>query len=135
MGQPTFWDNQDKAKKTILQLKPLNALLKPYEELQASVADIHTMAELAEADEELAAELETALPKVETRADEFEFQAMLSGPQDASNAFLRIQAGAGGTDACDWAQMLLRMYARWAERHNLSVQLQDELKNEEAGIQ
>jgi peptide chain release factor 2 len=135
MGQPTFWDNQDKAKKTILQLKPLNALLKPYEELQASVADIHTMAELAEADEELAAELETALPKAEIRADEFEFQAMLSGPQDASNAFLRIQAGAGGTDACDWAQMLMRMYARWAERRGFEVGLQDEVKNEEAGIQ
>jgi peptide chain release factor 2 len=60
---------------------------------------------------------------------------MMSGAQDGSNAFLRIQAGAGGTDACDWAQMLLRMYARWAEKHGFGVELQDELKNEEAGIQ
>jgi peptide chain release factor 2 len=135
MSHPTFWDNQDKAKKTIQQLKPLNALLKPYEELQSAVADIHTMAEFAEADDEMAAELESSLPKIEQRTDAFEFQAMLSGPQDASNAFLRIQAGAGGTDACDWAQMLLRMYARWAERHGFQVSLQDELKNEEAGIQ
>jgi len=135
MSQATFWDNQDKAKKTIQQLKVLNALLKPYEELQSAVADLHTMAELAESDDELAAELESSLPKIEEKTDAFEFQAMLAGPQDASNAFLRIQAGAGGTDACDWAQMLLRMFARWAERHGFQVGLQDELKNEEAGIQ
>jgi peptide chain release factor 2 len=135
MSQATFWDNQDKAKKTIQQLKVLNALLKPYEELQSAVGDLHTMAELAESDDELAAELESSLPKIEEKTDAFEFQAMLSGPQDASNAFLRIQAGAGGTDACDWAQMLLRMFARWAERHGFQVGLQDELKNEEAGIQ
>jgi peptide chain release factor 2 len=135
MSQPTFWDNQDKAKKIIQQLKLLNGMLKPFEELQSAVGDVHTMAELSEADEELEAELVTALPQVEEKADAFEFQAMLSGPQDASNAFLRIQAGAGGTDACDWAQMLLRMYARWAERHGFQVGLQDELKNEEAGIQ
>jgi peptide chain release factor 2 len=135
MSQPTFWDNQDKAKKIIQQLKLLNGMLKPFEELQSAVGDVHTMAELSEADEELEAELATALPQVEEKADAFEFQAMLSGPQDASNAFLRIQAGAGGTDACDWAQMLLRMYARWAERHGFQVGLQDELKNEEAGIQ
>jgi peptide chain release factor 2 len=135
MSQATFWDNQDKAKKTIQQLKVLNALLKPYEELQSAVGDLHTMAELAEADDELAAEFESSLPKIEEQTDAFEFQAMLSGPQDASNAFLRIQAGAGGTDACDWAEMLLRMFARWAERHGFQVGLQDELKNEEAGIQ
>jgi peptide chain release factor 2 len=135
MSQATFWDNQDKAKKTIQQLKVLNALLKPYEELQSAVGDLHTMAELAEADDELAAELESSVPKIEEQTDAFEFQAMLSGPQDASNAFLRIQAGAGGTDACDWAEMLLRMFARWAERHGFQVGLQDELKNEEAGIQ
>jgi peptide chain release factor 2 len=135
MGQPTFWDNQEKAKATIQQLKPLNALLKPYEELDAAVGELNTMAELGEEDESFATELEGALPKAEQQFEDFEFRAMMSGPQDASNAFLRIQAGAGGTDACDWAQMLLRMYARWAERHGFTVELQDELKNEEAGIQ
>src|SRR5438067_7966613 len=59
---------------------------------------------------------------------------MLSGSHDASNAFLRIQAGAGGTEACDWASMLMRMYIRWAERHGYSVEIVDELRNEEAGI-
>jgi peptide chain release factor 2 len=135
MGEPTFWDNQDKAKKTIQQLKPLNALLKPYEEIAATLGDLSTMAELAEEDEGLEGELEGELPKAETRFEDFEFRAMMSGPQDASNAFLRIQAGAGGTDACDWAQMLLRMYARWSEKHGFTVELQDEVKNEEAGIQ
>src|SRR5262249_52604005 len=63
-----------------------------------------------------------------------ELRAMLSGPQDASNAYLRIQAGTGGTEACDWAQMLMRMYARWAERHGYTADIVDELRNEEAGI-
>src|SRR5438874_3720954 len=135
MSQPAFWDNPDKAKETIQKLKPLNALLKPWEELETTLGDVAALTELAAEDEGMEDELVETLPKVEKRLDEFEFQAMLSGPQDASNAFLRIQAGAGGTDACDWAQMLLRMYARWAERHGFQVSLQDELKNEEAGIQ
>jgi len=135
MGEPTFWDNQDRAKATIQQLKTLNALVKPYEELAASIDDLKTMAELAEEDAGLEAELESELPKAEARFEDFELKAMMSGPLDGSNAFLRIQAGAGGTDACDWAQMLLRMYARWAEQHGFTVELQDELKNEEAGIQ
>ncbi len=135
MGEPTFWDNQDRAKATIQQLKTLNGLVKPYEELASSLDDLKAMAELAEEDAGLEAELEGELPKAEARFEDFEFKAMMSGPQDGSNAFLRIQAGAGGTDACDWAQMLLRMYSRWAEKHGFSVELQDELKNEEAGIQ
>ena len=64
-----------------------------------------------------------------------EFQALLSGPLDPEGAFLSVQAGAGGTESCDWAQMLLRMYMRWAEMHGYSVEIVDELKNEEAGIQ
>jgi peptide chain release factor 2 len=135
MGQPTFWDNPERAKETIQKLKPLNALLKPYEELETALGDLGALAELAEEDGGMEDELAEALPDAEKRLDDFEFRAMLSGPQDASNAFLRVQAGAGGTDACDWAQMLLRMYARWAERHGFTVELQDELKNEEAGIQ
>src|SRR6476659_6422766 len=97
MGEPSFWDNQDKAKKTIQQLKTLNALVKPFEELSGSIDDLKTMAELAEEDAGLEAELEGELPKAEARFEEFELKAMMSGPQDGSNAFLRIQAGAGGT--------------------------------------
>jgi peptide chain release factor 2 len=135
MGEPSFWDNQDKAKKTIKQIQTLNAVVKPYEDLATAIGELQTMAELAAEDAGLEAELESELPKAEGKFDAFEFRAMMSGQMDASNAFLRIQAGAGGTDACDWAQMLLRMYGRWAEQHGFGVELQDELKNEEAGIQ
>jgi peptide chain release factor 2 len=134
MGQPAFWDNADKAQQIIQQLKTLNALLKPYEDLKTAGADLQALAELAEEDGTLEAELETELRNQEKRLAEFETQAMLSGPQDASNAYLRIQAGTGGTEACDWASMLLRLYARWAERHGYQADIIDELRNDEAGI-
>src|SRR5262249_6723164 len=85
-------------------------------------------------DSSLEGELDGELHKLEARLAEFELRAIMSGPQDASNAYVRIQAGTGGTDACDWAQMLLRLYARWAERHGFSADIIDELKNDEAGI-
>src|SRR5437588_1465426 len=134
MGGPSFWDNSEKAQQVIQQLKPLNALLKPYEELQTAIADLQALAELAEEDASLEGELESELSRLDKRLSDFELQAMLSGPQDTSNAFVRIQAGTGGTEACDWAQMLLRMYARWAERHGYQTELVDELRNDEAGI-
>jgi peptide chain release factor 2 len=134
MGQPTFWDNPDKAQQVIQQLKPLNALLGPFEALEATGGDLRALAELTEEDASLEPELESELRQVEQRLDDFELQAMLSGPEDASNAFVKIQAGTGGTEACDWAQMLMRMYIRWAERHGFQVEMVDELRNEEAGI-
>jgi peptide chain release factor 2 len=134
MGQPSFWDNLEKAQQVIGQLKPLNGLLKPYEELAADAGDLRALVELAGEEESLEPELEAELGKFEKRLAEFELRSMLDGPQDASNAYLRIQAGAGGTDARDWAQMLLRMYTRWAESHGYTAELVDELPNEEAGI-
>jgi peptide chain release factor 2 len=134
MGRPTFWDNSDKAQQTIQQLKQLNALLKPFEELEATRGDLQALGELTEEDASLNAELEAELRGTERRLDDFELRAMLSGPQDASNAFLKIQAGTGGTEACDWAQMLMRLYSRWSERHGFQIELIDELRNEEAGI-
>jgi peptide chain release factor 2 len=134
MGQPNFWDNQEKAQQTIQQLKPLNALLNPFDELVTGAGDLNALGELTDEDASLEGELETELRKTETRLDQFENTAMLSGPQDASNAYLKIQAGTGGTEACDWAQMLMRMYVRWAERHGFQVELVDELRNDEAGI-
>src|SRR5262249_37336479 len=110
MGQSSFWDNQEKARQVIQSLKPLNALLKPYEELQTTAGDLQELTELCEEDGSLEGELDGELRKAERRLDEFQLQAMLSGAQDGSNAFVRIQAGAGGTEACDWAQMLMRMF-------------------------
>jgi peptide chain release factor 2 len=134
MGLPTFWDNPEKAQQTIQQLKPLNAVLNPFDSLNTSAGDLQALAELAEEDETLEGELEGELQTLETRLGDFEMQAMLSGPQDVSNAYLRVQAGTGGTEACDWAQMLLRMYVRWAERHGYQAEIIDELRNDEAGI-
>ena len=134
MGQATFWDNPENARQIIQELKPLNALLKPYEELESSSGDLNALAELAEESDGLELELQTELEKMDRRLGDFEMQAMLSGPQDASNAYLRVQAGTGGTEACDWAQMLLRMYARWGERHGYQLEMVDELRNDEAGV-
>jgi peptide chain release factor 2 len=134
MAEPKFWDNPEKAQDVISQLKPLNGLLKPYEELETAAGDIQTLVELADEDAGLEEELSRELGPFEKRLAEFELRSMLDGPQDASNAYLRIQAGTGGTEACDWAQMLLRMYARWAESHGFTTELVDELRNEEAGI-
>jgi peptide chain release factor 2 len=134
MGQPTFWDNPERAQQTIGQLKPLNGLLRPFHDLEDAAGDLNALAELSEEDASLEGELTAELGKIESRLEDFELQSILSGPQDASNAFVKIQAGTGGTDACDWAQMLMRMYARWAEDHGYEVAIVDELRNEEAGI-
>src|SRR3954453_4524456 len=134
MGQANFWDNPEKAQQIIAQLKPLNGLLKPYEDLATAAGDIQALAELADGDESLESELDRELGPFEGRLAELEMRSMLDGPQDASNAYLRIQAGTGGTEACDWAEMLLRMYARWAERHGYEAEIIDKLDNEEAGI-
>ena len=134
MSQPTFWDNQDRAQQVIQQLKPLNGVLKPFEDMEATSGDLQALAELSDEDPGLEPELDTELGRLEKKLDDFELQSMLSGPQDASNAYVKIQAGSGGTDACDWAQMLLRMYARWAERHGYQTEIIDELRNDEAGI-
>jgi peptide chain release factor 2 len=134
MSAPGFWDNPDKAQETIQQLKPLSALLKPYEELEAAAGDLQALAELTEEDDSLEGELARELARLEKRLHDFELRAILNGPQDASNAFVRIQAGTGGTDACDFAQMLLRMYSRWAEANGYQVEVVDLLTNDEAGI-
>lgn len=134
MGLPTFWDNQEKAQQVIQQLKPLNGLLNPLDDLQKSAGDVKALAELTEEDPSLESELEKELARLEKALGDFELRAMLSGPQDGSSAFVKVQAGAGGTEACDWAQMLVRMYTRWCERHGYQVELVDELRNDEAGI-
>ncbi len=134
MEQPGFWDNPDRARQVIQQLKPLNNLLNQTEDLQGKVDDLVALAELAEEDAGLEAELESELPRSERLLDEFEMQAIFDRPGDISNAFVKINAGSGGTEACDWAQMLMRMYIRWAERHGFQADIIDELRNEEAGI-
>lgn len=117
------------------QLKVLNSLLKPYEELAAAAGELTAMGELAEEDASFEAEMEPALAKAETQYEAFELQAMMSGKHDSASAVVSIKPGAGGTDACDFAEMLYRAYARWANRHGFSIEDIDEEPNLEAGMQ
>ena len=134
MEKPDFWDNQEKAQEIIQQLKPLNALINPWRELESSVEDVQVMTELAEEEESMEAELDSELGKVEKTLDGFELRAMFDGPADINDAYVKVNAGSGGTEACDWAAMLMRMYIRWCERNNFKVDVIDQLDNEEAGI-
>jgi len=113
----------------------LNAILKPYEELSHASEEISTMAELAEEDASFEAEIEPALVSAEKDLVAFELMAMMSGKQDAATAVVTIKPGAGGTEACDWAEMLYRMYLRWAQRHGFKIEDVDEEPNLEAGLQ
>lgn len=113
----------------------LNALLKPYEELKQISDDLAAMAELAEEDPAFEAEIEPVLAAAEPKLDAFELKAMMSGKQDGANAVVTIKPGAGGTEACDWASMLYRMYVRWAQQHGFSIEEVDEEPNLEAGLQ
>lgn len=135
MAEAGFWDNPERAKSTIQQVKVLNAVVKPHEELTKTAADLSAMVELAEEDQSFEAELETELKKAREKFVDFELKAMMSGKQDSANALVTLKPGAGGTDACDFAEMLFRMYTRWAQRHGFSVEDIDEEPNLEAGLQ
>jgi peptide chain release factor 2 len=112
-----------------------NSLLKPYEELTSAANEIKTMAELADEDPSFEAEMEPALAKAEKQYEAFELQAMMSGKHDAANAVVTIKPGAGGTDACDWAEILFRAYSRWAQRHGFTIEDADTEPNLEGGVQ
>ena len=112
MEAPDFWNDVDKANKTVKKARPIEQKLKSYEEHIAALDDIKTMIELAEeeSDEALAAEAEEALAVFEKKVKEFHLSTLLSGRYDANNAIISLHAGAGGTEAQDWASMLHRMY-------------------------
>jgi len=134
MAQPDFWDNQERARETVGQLKSLQAVVKPLAELLSADDDIMAMAEMAEDDASFAAELPGELERTEKTLEALELQALLDGPHDGSGAILSINARDGGTDANDWAEMLLRMYIQWAKEHDYAVELLDRQDNDEAGI-
>lgn len=134
-SEPDFWNNPEKAQKTIQTQKTLNALLKPYEEVTSAINDINALAELSEEDASLEGELVGEVDRASNLFETFELMAMMSGRNDSSNAIVSIKPGAGGTDACDWAGSLYRMYMRWAETHRFKVEEQDIEPNQEAGIQ
>lgn len=136
MGEPGFWDNQETAQATMNKLKQVNASLKPLTELIKGADDLGVMLEFAdeEGGEEMAAEVQGTVANLSEQFSKVELQAMLSAPEDASSAYVAIQAGEGGTDAQDFAEMLLRMYQRWAETRGFSTELLESSPAEEAGI-
>ena len=134
MGANDFWSNRQQAQEVVVQLKGLKALLKPMEEAARESDDLTAMIEMAEEDAGLAAEVPAATARLETMLDDLEIKSLLSGPLDASPALLSINARDGGTDANDWAEMLLRMYLSWAKDHDYETELLDRQDNEEAGI-
>ena len=134
MSAPDFWNNQEKAREVVAELKGLKALLKPLEEAIRAADDLATLVEMAREDDELANEVPGELGPLEGMVDVLETKALLSGPLDANAAVLTINARDGGTDANDWAEMLLRMYLNWARDHDCDTELLDRQDNEEAGI-
>ncbi len=137
MSGPTFWSDQEKAKGVIQELKGLNSVLKPFEALVRQADNLGASIERAEEAEtdEFNDEIQAACTTAESDFGAFEFRSMLSGPNDHSNAFVTIHAGAGGTEACDWSEMLLRMYLMWAESKGFSAEITDREDGVAAGIQ
>jgi len=136
MSKPGFWDNQETAQAVVSQLSTLKAVVEPVEELQHEIKDLAELYELAadESDTEELAQLEEDAHSLERRCEQVELQGLLSRPEDMKNCFFGIHAGAGGTESCDWASMLLRMYTRFFDAHKYKYEELDITPGEEAGI-
>jgi peptide chain release factor 2 len=134
MGAPGFWDNSETAQEVVGQLKSLKSIVSPLEEVLSSAEDLQALIEMAEEDESLEAEVSSEIERLDKLVDELETKSLLSGPNDGSGAIMTINARDGGTDANDWAEMLLRMYSQWAQRRDYAVELLDRNDNDEAGI-
>src|SRR5947209_7506332 len=134
MGEPGFWDDQEQAASVSAEHARATRRLATYRELERDVDDLEPLAELAEEDPEIARELDDQIRQVQDRLDALEEQRLFSGPYDTGDALVTVNAGAGGTDAQDWAEMVLRMEMRWAERRGFQVELLEASAGEEAGI-
>lgn len=135
MGQPSFWDDPDSSQGIIQENKVLQRRLELWRELTQQYEELEVLIEIAEeGDESVFPDIKKLVDTFGKRLDEVEFEQMLGAEHDRSNAILSINAGAGGTEAQDWADMLLRMYLRWCERHEYTTQLVDILPDQEAGI-
>jgi peptide chain release factor 2 len=135
-AQSDFWDNPEIAQTTLQELNDLKSNLDQYQHWRTTLEDSKAIAELLEleADETLLTEAQTNLVQLQQDLDRWELQQLLSGPYDAKGALLTINAGAGGTDAQDWAEMLMRMYTRWGEQQGYKVHVTDISEGDEAGI-
>ncbi len=136
MAAPGFWDDQEKAQDLVSELRRLTLTIKPLAELVSNADDMGVLMEFSEEDDsgESTEELETLSRSLESKLAALELQAMMGRPEDSCNAFVSIQAGEGGTDASDWAAMLLRMYQRWSEDCGYKSEIIEISEAEEAGI-
>jgi peptide chain release factor 2 len=134
MGAAGFWDDQERAARVSAEHARISRRLGVFRELEHDVEDLEPLAELAEDDPGIASELEDQVSAVQERLGELEEQRLFSGPYDAGDALVTVNAGAGGTDAQDWAEMVLRMEMRWAEKRGFGVELLEVSPGEEAGI-
>jgi peptide chain release factor 2 len=134
MGTAGFWDNPDAAQQLVGELKQLKTVVSPIEDLATASADLAELLEMGEDDQEIAAEVTTEIDRLEVLVNELELKSMLSGRHDQSGAIMTINARDGGTDANDWAEMMLRMYTQWANHNDYSIALMDRNDNDVAGI-
>ncbi len=136
MAAPTFWNDSEAAQKTVGELTRFKAATKPLRELIATGDDLEVLIEFADEDDsgDSVAELHTAVERLQNQLDATELQAAMRNPEDSGDAYVAIQAGEGGTDAADFAEMLERMYLRWCENNGYKVEGIDRSDSEEAGI-
>lgn len=134
MSAPDFWTFQEKAKEVVGQLKAVKAVTKPLQETIAADSDLTALLEMAEEEPALEPEVATEIERLEKVLDELELKSLLNGPLDGAGAIISIYARDGGTDANDWAEMLMRMYLHWAQKNDFETALLDRSDNQEAGI-
>lgn len=136
MASPDFWDNQAHAQKTSTSATRIRESLEAFGTIQQRVDDLPVLIELSQEDPspDAAQEVKKEYEDLIQSLDDLEIKILLKGELDGKNAIVSIHSGAGGTEACDWASMLLRMYQRWAERHGMKVEMLDLLQGDEAGI-
>ena len=134
MQEPGFWDDQERAAGVSAEHSRAQRKLDSYRTLESELDDLEALEELAEEDDSIAGELEETRAGVEERLAELEEQRLFSGPYDAGDAVVSVHAGTGGTDSQDWAEMLLRMEMRWAEKRGFRIELLEASPGEEAGI-
>ena len=134
MSAAGFWDHQESAQTAVASLKSLKAITTPLDELTGSVEDLSVLLEMCEEDPEMEDEVSSEIDRLQQLCEELELKSMLNGPHDGSGAMLTINARDGGTDANDWAEMMLRMYLQWASQNEYQVSLLDRSDNDVAGI-
>ncbi len=136
MEEATFWDDPDRSQKIMKELKNLQDVVKNYESMEQEYEEIQILLEMGyeENDPEVIPEIQESMQHFSEMLEQMTIQTLLSEPYDHNNAILRLNAGAGGTESCDWAGMLYRMYTRWAERKGYTYEILDYLEGDEAGI-